>query len=208
MEKKNWKKILRSVALVFALAGSFVLLFFTFLINDALDKTRDSVISNINGIQGTLLEMESAVDGADRQLNATAETFDSLEASFLPISEGLESTGNALVGMSQSLAAFKILGMSLSEQANELKDAGNSMFEASENLQETDFEEHKNNIAGFRVSLQEIKEDISMQRLMLGETKETVENVVGLMKIANVLLFFVIISIFMVGILNSTAGLI
>ena len=208
MEKKDWKKVLRGIALLFALAGSVVLLVFTFMINDALDRTEKSVVGNIEGIQGTLLDIENAVDKADQQLNATSRTLQSLEASFTPISEGLDSTGAALAGMSQTLSGISLLGVNLGAQAAELEDAANSMFEASGSLEDTNFDEHTENVGELQLSLQSIKDDIRMQRQTLGETKRSVEEVIGLMKIANVLLFFVIISMFIVLMLNSTAGLI
>jgi len=208
MEKKDWKKILRGVALVFALAGSLVLLIFTFMINDALDKTEKSVVSNIEGIQGTLMDVENAVEEADQQLNATAQTIDDLSQSFEPIATGLDSTGNALVGVSQTLAGINLLGVNLGSQAAELEDAANSMFTASDSLGDTNFDEQAENIGEFQLSLQGIKDDIRMQRQTLDDTKKSVQEVIGLVKIANVLLFFVIISMFIILILDSAAGLI
>ncbi len=203
----RWKKPLRALSLVIALGGSFVLMIFTFLIHDALDKTEQSVTKNIEGIQQSLVDVENALTGIESELDAADKTISDLDDSLSPLADGLESTADALSGISSSLGLLSISGLSLGIDTGDLDSAADSLKESSTELGSTDFEEHADNILDLKGSISEMKTNIAGQRAELGQTKKTVQEVMGLMKIANVLFFLVVISMFFMLSLNSIAGL-
>ncbi len=208
MEKEDIKKILRGLSLGIAVVGSLILLVFTFMINDAIDKLEKTAVSNIEKAQGTLFEFENTLEQVKMELNSTLSTLEALEASVDPISSGLHSTGTALVGMSSTLGAVSFLGISLGEEADQLGSAGYSMLDAAENLDNADFGEQAGNFDDISESIDSVKMSITQQRLALAETKQSIQDLISLARIANVLLFFVIISMFTMISLNSAAGLI
>jgi peptidoglycan hydrolase CwlO-like protein len=203
----DWKKPLRILALVIALVGSFILMIFTFLIHDALDKTEQSMIRNVDGIQATLVDVENTLTGVENELDAAENTVGKLDNSLEPLSEGLNSTADALAEVSDSLALVSIPGIGINIDTGKLDEAADSLTEASEGLEATGFDEHKENILDLKGALAQIKDDITAQRIQLGDTKRTIEEVIGLMKIANVLFFLVVVSMFFMLSLNSVAGM-
>ena len=203
----RWKKPLRALSLVIALGGSFVLMVFTFLIHDALDKTEQSVTKNIEGIQQSLVDVENALTGIENELDSAEKTVGDLDDSLSPLSEGLDSAADALSGISDSLGILSIPGVSVGIDTSELDSAADSLKESSSELGSTDFEEHTENILDLKGSISQMKTNIGKQRTELGQTKKAIQEVMGLMKIANVLFFLVVISMFFMLSLNSVAGL-
>jgi uncharacterized protein YoxC len=130
----RWKKPLRALSLVIALGGSFILMIFTFLIHDALDKTEQSVTRNIEGIQQSLVDVENALSGIESELDAAQSTIGDLGDSLSPLSEGLDSTANALAGISDSLGLLSITGIPLGIDTSELDSAADSLKESSSEL--------------------------------------------------------------------------
>ena len=57
-------------------------------------------------------------------------------------------------------------------------------------------------------NLKSVKDSLKDQREALGETKKSVEDIFELAKLANIMFFFVIVSMFVILILNSVAGLV
>ncbi len=205
---KDFKKPLRALSLVIAIGGSLILLIFTFMINDALDKTQVSVTSTIDGVSESLSDVENVLVYFEEELDTTNRTIDELEGSFEPLAEGLSSTADALEGMAGTLAAFSLPGLSLGGAAAELEGAADSLDEAAAGLEQTGFDEHKANIADLKGIVDDTKEDIASQRKALDDTKKSVEDIFGLMKMANVMFFLVVISMFVILSINSLAGLI
>ncbi len=203
----RWKKPLRALSLVIALTGSFILMIFTFLIHDALDKTEQSITGNIEGIQQSLVDVEKTLGGIENELDAADKTIGDLDDSLSPLSDGLSSTADALIGISDSLSILSIPGISIGIDTSELDSAADSLKESSSEFDSTNFDEHKKNIFDLKDSISQMKTDIETQRSELGQTKKTVQDVMGLMKIANLLFFLVVISMFFMLSLNSIAGL-
>lgn len=206
MDKMDIKRAIRFLSLIVAFGGSFILLIFTFMINDALDKIERTTISNIEAIEGTLFELVSTLETVKTEIDSTNATIDNLQKSFEPISNGLSSAGDSLLGIAETMSTISFFN--LENEADKLEEAGNSMLEASKKIQLTNFEEHNTNFVEISNSIEGIKNSIEKQRIELLGTKKTIKETITLAKIANILLFFVIIAMFVVLSLNSAAGLI
>lgn len=203
----RWKKPLRALSLVIALGGSLILMIFTFLIHDALDKTEKAITTNIENIQESLVDVEDSLAGVEAELDSANQTITQLEGSLEPLSDGLESAADALSEISGSLSLINIPTLGISIDTGELDEAADSLSDASANLGATDLGEHEENLFDLKGSVGRIRDGIASQRLELEETKKTIQDVMGLMKIANVLFFLVVVSMFFMLSLNSVAGL-
>lgn len=210
IELHSLQRPLRAVSLAIALVGLFVLLIFSIIINDAMDKTRDSLLSNFEEIKGSLLDIENSLTTLGEGLNSANETIGALEESIVPLSYGLEATGDALESTGDALTVLELLGGDAAAIKYEFDSAAMSMKSSAQKLNEssTAFEEQRITLTQLQDDIDEMKGGISAQRQSIGKTKSSFEEVFSLMKIANVLFFLVIASMFVILILNSIAGLV
>jgi chromosome segregation ATPase len=204
------KKPLRVLSLGIALIGLFVLLVFSIMINDAMDKIRDSILSNLETTRQSMIELEEAFGTLEEGLDSAGDAIDSLGGSIDPLSSGLGSAGDALDSIGGSLSLLSLLGVDFSGAKAELDEASSSLKDAATELQNTSttFQEQKSTLSGLKEDLGEIKDGVRGQREAIGQTKKDVEDVFGLVKLANIMFFLVIASMFSILILNSVAGLI
>lgn len=209
-EIKGWKKLLNAISIAIAILGSFVLLVFSIMINDAVDKTKSTVSSNIDSLYVSLGNIETAFVVAEDELDAANTTVDELQDSIGPLSEGLRSTAGALDGTAETFSLLELVTPGISAYTSELKGAADSLDESADRLDGSvsTFDEHKDTLGELKESISGIRESVSFQRAALGETKKSMEEVFNLMKIANILFFFVVMSIFLILILRSATGFI
>jgi methyl-accepting chemotaxis protein len=207
---KGWKKLLYSASIGIAFIGCFILLIFTFLINDALDKTRNAVLGNIDGLDSSMRGVESALAAAEKELNTTNSTLEGLEKSFGPLSSSLGSTADALEGTAKTISLLELISPGISSYTSDLRDAASSLKTSASSLNSTalSFEDHKTNLGDLKKSMGDIRNSVSSQRKTISETRKTLDDVFGLIRIANILFFFVVISMFVILILDSAAGMI
>jgi len=206
----KWKKILRGTSFIVALVGCFLLLIFAFLIYGALEKTKEAILNNLDGLYVSLANLEGTIVSIENELDATNETLDSLQNSIDPLSDGLASTASALDDTADALSTVGIISSDIADSASDMEDAAASIQESADELGGVadGFEEHKGNIAGLKTNMNEIKNSISSQKTIIAETQESLEDVFNTVHIANILFFFVIMCMFAILLLNSAAGLI
>jgi len=204
------KRPLRMLSLGIALIGLFVLLVFSIMINDAMDKVRDSILSNLETTRQSMIELEEAFGTLEDGLDSADDAIDSLDESVAPLSSGLESAGDALDSIGGSLSLLSLVGVDFSGARGELSQASSSLKDAAAGLQNTSasFEEQKSTLSGLKEDLGQIKDGVRSQREAIGQTERDVEDIFGLAKLANVMFFLVIASMFSILILNSVAGLV
>lgn len=207
-ELKGWKKLLNAISIAIAIMGCFVLLVFSFMINDAVDKTKSTVSSNVDSLYASLGNLEAAFVAAEDELDAANTTLDDLKGSIGPLSEGLRSTAGALDGTARTFSLLDVITPGISAYTSELEGAAASLEESAEKLDGSmsTFDEHKDTLGELKGSISGIRQSLSSQRAALGETKESMEEVFNLIKIANVLFFFVVMGIFLILILRSATG--
>lgn len=207
---KSLRKPLRGISLAIGLIGLFVLLIFSFMINDALDKTEKSLLSNLEGIRQSLVEIEETLGTVGEGLDNTDDTMDALQNSTGSLSEGLRTTGDALQVTAVALSVLDTFGVDIFGATEKFNNAAITMKASADELSEaTDaFEEQKTTLGELKTDLADIKQGISFQRETLGQTKKSVEEMFSLLKLANIFFFFVIASMFVMLMLNSVAGLI
>ncbi|MBU0532480.1 hypothetical protein KKB44_03230 [Candidatus Micrarchaeota archaeon] len=205
---EHLKKPLRAASLAIAFIGCFILLVLVFIINDAMDKTKNSLLNNLEEARQNMIEMEETLETLEGGLNSTDTALESLQESIEPLSEGLQSTADALNSTGEILSGIEGLGVDMPEE--EYMEAAESLKESAQELNETvsAFEEQKTTVNELGEDIGDIKDGVQSQRETLGQTKKSVEDVFELMKLANIFLFFVVVSMFGILILNSIAGLI
>jgi septal ring factor EnvC (AmiA/AmiB activator) len=215
-EKKNADKLhslrkpLRALSLGIALVGLFVLLVFTVIINDAVDKIRDSILSNLETTRQAMIDLEEALGTLEEGLDSAEEAVDSLEGSIGPLSDGLEAAGDALDSTGSSLSLLSLVGVDVGSMQQDFSEASTSLKQSATELEGTaiTFTEQKSTLSGLKEDLGDIKGGVRMQREAIGQTKKDVEDVFGLVKLANIMFFLVVASMFTILILNSVAGLV
>jgi len=205
---KGWKKILYGASIMIATIGSFTLLIFTFMLNDALDKTQASVLGAVDALQRDIGSIEDALISAESEIDNVNQTVDGLGSSLVPLSGSLVSLGDSVGGMASSISQTPILGVSvdtsgIQSAASSLKDSGVELGKTA-----SGFEGHKQGIADMKAKVSEVRQSVSDQKASLSQTRKSLEDVFGLMKVANLLFFFVVVSMFVMLVINSAAGLI
>jgi chromosome segregation ATPase len=209
-ELKGWKKLLYSASIAISLIGCFVLFVFSLIINDALDKTRSAVLGNIDGLDASMRDVEGALMAAEKELNTTNATLEGLEGAFDPLANSLSSTADALDGTASTISLLELVSPGISSYTSDLKDAAGSLRQSAGSLNSSalSFDDHKANLGELKSSISGIRQSVSSQRSTISQTRAALDEVFGLIGIANILFFFVVISMFVVLILDSAAGMI
>lgn len=202
------KKLAYGASILIALGGSVLLLIFTFLINDALDRTQALVQQNIADLDRDLLAIQGALEGAESELATANETLAGLGDSLLPLAQGLAETGSSVGGVADAMGSIPLMGQM--PQLSGLRSASASLRDSSAKLNATAaiFSRHQENVAGMLAKTGELRASVSMQRATLAQTTAAMREIFGLVKIANLLFFVVVISMFAMLVMNSAAGLI
>jgi peptidoglycan hydrolase CwlO-like protein len=205
--RSGWKQILYGASIVIALAGSLVLIVFTFLLNDAIDKTRDLVLANVQDIQNDLTSLDGTLSSAEDELDMVNSTLSGLQGTFTPLETGLRKTGDAIGGMATTVSAVPLIGQSV--PVADLKSAAASMTDAAAELNKTaaTFEQHKADMSNLKDKVEGIRQSVSDQKATLDKTATSLGDIFGLVKLANFLFFLVVLSMFTMLVIDSAAGL-
>lgn len=203
----GWKKALYGASILISFGGSLVLLAFTFLLNDAMDKARDLVLANVQAVQGELESLEGTLAAAEAEVGTVDATLDGLEATLVPLESGLSKTGTSIGGFADTVAMMPLVGGSM--PVGDLRNASASMAEAASRLNQTvaTFGEHKANMDGLKAGIEDVRLSVAGQKAALAQTGKALGDIFGLMKVANFLFFLVVICMFSMLVINSAAGL-
>jgi hypothetical protein len=203
----DWKRILLGISLLVSLTGSFALLIFTFMINDALDKTESLCLQNIDGVVNDIRGIEGALTSAETEIGGMNATVSELQSSLLPLADGLEMTGNSTASIAASISSLPGIGANIPTSG--LTDAAASLEEAGAKLKQSisGMDIHKQGIADLVEGVDSIKDSLKGQEATLAEARSSLEDVFGLVKIGNFLFFIVVLCVFTANGMNSIAGL-
>lgn len=203
----DWKRILSGISILVSLIGAFGLLIFAFMINDALDKTESLTLQNIDGLMADLRSMEGALTSAETEISGMNATVSGLQSSLIPLADGLEMTGNSTADIAGAISSLPGIGASI--PTSDLTDAAANLKQAGTKLRQTvsGMDIHKQGIADLVDSVDSIKDSLKDQETTLAETRSSLEDVFGLMKIGNILFFIVVLCVFVAIGMNSVAGL-
>lgn len=204
---QGWKKLLYGASILVSLGGSFLLLIFTFLINDAIDRTQATVDANIAAIEGELSSLELALFSAEGSISGINETMAGLTDSIAPLGAGLDSTGNSLGGMADAISSIPLIGNI--PAVGGLRSGGMSLKESAAGLGNVTaaFRAQTAQLSELRSRIGDIRDGVSAQKRALGDTKKSLDDVFGLVKVANLLFFIVVICMFLMLVMNSAAGM-
>lgn len=203
-----WKKILYAISILIVLAGSLCLLVFTFIINDTLDKTQFALVSNVDAIQNDLSSLDLVLSNAETEFNRTNTTLESMQISILSLSNGLNKTGKTFDSLASSLSSIPIIGSTI--PSGDIQNASSSLIGSANELATvaSQFDGHKTGVSDITLSLGGLRGSISSQMAGLQQTKKSVLDIFGLMKLANFLFFIVVVCMFGTITINSVAGII
>ena len=203
----GWKKLLYGASIAIALGGSLVLIVFTFLLNDAIDKTRDLVLANLQDVRNDLTTLGGALSSAEDELGVVNTTMTDLQGSFVPLENGLHKTGDSINELADTASQVPFIGQTV--PVTDLRNASASMEDAAAKLNQTaaTFEQHKAKMDELRGSVDAIRQSVSAQESALDQSAASIASIFGLVKIANFLFFIVVISMFVMLVIDSAAGL-
>lgn len=204
----DWKTVLYGASIMVSLIGSFGLLIFTFLIYDSLDKTESLALANIDGVQSDLGGVEQSLVSAEAEISSANSTLDDVQSSLVPLSAGLEDTGSSIDSIAAAISGLPVVGSSiptsgLADASASLKDSGTRLANATSGL-----EANKATMGGLLAGVETLRASVHDQESTLAQTRSSLEDVFGLMKIASVLFFFVALCVFTTIGMNSVAGLV
>jgi len=204
---QGWKKLLYGASIMVSLGGSFLLLIFTFLINDAIDRTQAAVTSNILDVQDELSALELALFSAEGSLDGLNATMAGLGDSMGPLAAGLGSTADSLGGMADSIASIPLIGNI--PALGELRSGGASLRQSAAglNLTAATFEGQTAQLSDLKSRVGDIRAGVSAQKQTLAGTLKSMEETFGLVKVANLLFFIVVLCMFLMLVMNSAAGM-
>ena len=103
---RSSKKYIYAAGLAISVLGIFLLMIFTFLINDSIDKARDMINSNLNAATQNLANAELSAAAVEAQLDGINTTIYTAQSSFVPLSSGIESASVSLSGLSDMLSGL------------------------------------------------------------------------------------------------------
>ena len=203
----GWKKLLYGSAIFISFGGSLLLLIFTFLINDAMDKTRDLALANVENIGNDLTALEGALESAENELGMLNATITGLQETFTPLENGLRKTGTSIEDMADAISQVPFIGQTV--PLADLRNASDSMEEAASGLNETaaTLDGHKAGMSELKGRVGGIRQEVANQRATLAQTASSIADVFGLIKIANALFFLVVICMFGMLVIDSAAGM-
>jgi len=205
---KQLKKPTYAISVFFSLAGIFVALVLAFVINDALDETQSSINANLDGISAMLTDAENTASTLESEVSALDDTFNGLNGSISSLSEGLGGTGMTLKQFGNTLSQVSIPGLGLSQYGEALSASGDDILNGSARLKQVgELAEHRQNLEGLKSSAGSIRADLAGQRAKVAQTKQSISDVIGLIKLADFLVFVMFVTMFGVLILNSAAGI-
>ena len=205
---RSLKKPTYVLAMFFSAVGIFIALILAFVINDALDKTQASINANLDGISLMLTDAENSAGTLDSEVSALNATFDELNGSVSSLSDGMSGTGQTLKQFGATLSQITIPGLGISQYGTQLSASGDDILNGAANLRQVgELSQHRENLADLSASVTLIKADLAGQRGKVAQTKQSISDVIGLIKIADILIFVMFATMFGVLILNSAAGI-
>jgi hypothetical protein len=203
------KKPIRILSLFFGFSGILISLIVTFLVNDALGKTEQMLLSNLDGVYSLLINVQGSVTSVESEVSTAANTIDDVNKSINSLALGVEQTSGAIGYLASSINQVSLVGLVLGDVGPKLNGSAEYMLNSSKSLKSisSSTSEHKQNILNLRSSLTRVKNDISTEAQKVQASKTQLSSVFGTLKLANIVLFVMFFILFLVLILNSIAGL-
>jgi hypothetical protein len=107
-----------------------------------------------------------------------------------------------------TLSQISIPGLSISQYGTRLSSSGDDILNGSAQLRALgDLSQHKENLNVLSAAVGSIHDDLESQKQKVAQTEQSISDVIGLMKLANMLVFVMFLAMFGVLILNSAAGI-
>jgi methyl-accepting chemotaxis protein len=204
---RHLKKPVYAGSLLLSALGILVALVLAFVINDALDKMQASVNTNMDGIAALLDDTGQTVSVMDAELGSLNTTFDDINASVSSLSAGMNGTGATLKQVGASISQVSLIP-GLGQYGTELADSGDQIIAGAAKLgQAGGLAGHRENLAQLRASVGAIGADLANQRAKVADAKQSISDAIGLIKLANILVFVMFVTMFAVLMLNSAAGI-
>nr|QNO54428.1 hypothetical protein IPKNHHKO_00002 [Methanosarcinales archaeon ANME-1 ERB7] len=204
------KKPLHAMAALIGGGGIIIALIIVFMVNDTVDKLEGSTLANLDAAMRTLDDLEVMIATTEVEVDRMSGNLGTVQASMDFLSEGVKGSGETIGAMGNELSVFSILGGDFSEYAVGLNQSGEDLVESSRGLREVgdSLAGHEEGLAGLKAGFATIRGDISNQKAQIASLRSGIESVFGTVKIVNILLFFLIVIMLSVPVINSMAGII
>jgi methyl-accepting chemotaxis protein len=207
-ELKQLKRPTYAIAMFLSFVGIVIALILAFVINDALDKTETAISANFDGIISLMSDVEKSIGAVEGEIVAMNSTFADVDKSVSQLSDGISGTGSTIKGFGNTLSQISFPGFSLAQYGDNLTASGDDLIEGADELKKVgQLTEHKDKLGELDAAIKEIRDEIKKQRTKIFQTKKAISDVIGLIKLANILVFVMFMIMFGVLILNSAAGI-
>jgi uncharacterized protein YukE len=201
------KKPTYAVGMFLSAVGILIALVLAFVINDALDKMQTSINTNIDGISALLDDTGQTVSSLDSEIGSMNATFADINSSVTSLSEGMNGTGLTMQQFGAAISQITIIP-GMSQYGTQLTSSGNQIIQGAGELQQAgSLAGNWDNLAGLKTSVDSINADIANERASLADAQQSISDVIGLIKLANILVFVMFVVMFFVLMLNSAAGI-
>jgi len=207
---KPFKKPLHAIAAFVGAGGLLIALILVFMVNDTLNKLESSTIANLDAAQLMLEDIEVTLVTAETEVDSMEGNLETIKVSVSHLAEGVKGSGETMGAMGQELSVLSILGSDFSQYSEGLNQSGEDLIESSRSLTEVgdSVTGHGGGLMELKTGISEIRGDISSQKAQIGALKTSMQDAFGTMKLANILLFFLIAVMLAVPMLNAMAGII
>jgi len=205
---KKLKKPVYAITMFMSAIGIVTAIFLAFVINDALDKTESAISSNLDSAISLLSDMENVALDAESEIDSVNASLSEVGDSLGELAGGIEATGITIKGFGNTLSQINLPGFSLSQYGDQLGDSADELINGSANLKQAgELSGHKDALGQLKDSVASIRNDISQQRAQISGTKRSISDSFGLIKLANMLVFILVVLMFAVLLMNSAAGI-
>jgi len=208
IELGKLKKPTYAISAIFSLGGMTIALILAFVINDSLDKIQVSIDSNLNSLDSLLNDFENTASAVQGEVLAFNDTLDRMNESIFSLATGINRTGTTVKAFGETLSGLDLLGSSFDGYSSNLSASGDSLIDGADDLIKVgELTGEREKIGELTSALDNVKQDLRMQRMRVGETGDAISAIIDRMKLANILVFVMFVIMFGVLLLNSAAGI-
>lgn len=207
---KKLKRPLHGLAAFISGGGILLALILVFLVNDAIDKVQVLMFDNIDQAYKTVEDIETTVGVVESEIDTLGDGMEGIDQSLSHLSDGIEEGGITIAAVGNELGVLSILGQDFSQYSQDLNHSGEQLILSSKSLREAG-----NTVGGsvegltdLKNGISDIKQDITSHKIKLAESKNQLKSTFDKIKLANIILFLLIIVMLGVPLINSIAGII
>jgi len=203
------KKPIFWISIIIGFGGIFLAIVLAIIVNGVLDSAEKAVMPQLDALGGVIKNIEDSVQMVADSSGDASMTVTDLKTSTSALQTGIKTAadsmsefGNTLKGINFGVISLASYGTQIAGAGAELEIASNSLANVS-----NDLESHKKSISDLKTSIEELKTSITVQKSTLAKAKSEITNMFSGLRLANIIVAVLFISMFFVLLLNALGGL-